>query len=51
MWPLRHPQHSRRGWRLDKPDLRVPNDSIIALAMALDAVENQPAAVEVLGWV
>ena len=44
-------KQSRRGWRLDKPDLRVPNDSIIALAMALDAVESPPAVVEVLGWV
>jgi hypothetical protein len=29
----------------------VPNDSIIALAMALDACEQRPAEVQVLGWV
>lgn len=44
-------KHSRRGWRLDRPNARVPNDSIIALAMALDACEQQPAAVEMLGWI
>ena len=43
-------KHSRRGWRLDKPNLDAPNDAIIALAMALDALDNQPAPVEVLGW-
>lgn len=43
-------KHSRRGWRLDKPSLDQPNDSIIALAMALEALENQPQPVEVLGW-
>jgi hypothetical protein len=44
-------KHSRRGWRLDRPNARVPNDSIIALAMALDACEQQPAAVELVGWI
>ena len=43
-------KHSRRGWRLDKPSLDTPNDSIIALCMALEALENQPEPVEVLGW-
>lgn len=43
-------RHSRRGWRLDKPSLDTPNDSIIALAMALEALENQPNPVQVLGW-
>jgi phage terminase large subunit-like protein len=43
-------KHSRRGWRLDKPSLEQPNDSIIALCMALDAHENQPEPVQVLGW-
>ena len=42
-------KHSRRGWRLDKPSLEQPNDSIIALCMALEALENQPEPVEVLG--
>jgi phage terminase large subunit-like protein len=38
-------RHNRRGWRLDQP-----NDSIIALCMALEAMENQPEPVEVLAW-
>lgn len=43
-------RHNRRGWRLDKPSLEQPNDSIIALCMALEAMENQPEPVQVLGW-
>jgi hypothetical protein len=43
-------RHNRRGWRLDKPSLEQPNDSIIALCMALEALENQPEPVEVIGW-
>jgi hypothetical protein len=43
-------RHSRRGWRLDKPSLDAPNDSVIALCMALEALENQPAPVQLLGW-
>ena len=35
-------RHNRRGWRLDKPSPREPNDSIIALYMALEVMENQP---------
>ena len=43
-------RHNRRGWRLDKPSLEQPNDSIIALCMALEAMENQPEPVQVIGW-
>jgi phage terminase large subunit-like protein len=43
-------KHNRRGWRLDKPGLDAPNDAIIALCMALDALENQPEPVQVIGW-
>jgi phage terminase large subunit-like protein len=43
-------RHNRRGWRLDKPSLKQPNDAIIALCMALEAMENQPEPVEVIGW-
>jgi hypothetical protein len=43
-------KHSRRGWRLDKPSLDAPNDSVIALCMALEALENQPAPARLLGW-
>ena len=44
-------RHGRRGWRLDKPDARTPNDAVVALAMAVDAVENQPEPTRVLGFV
>ena len=44
-------RHGRRGWRLDKPDERTPNDAIIALCMAVDAVENRPEPARVLGFV
>jgi phage terminase large subunit-like protein len=43
-------RHNQRSWRLDKPSLEQPNDSIIALCMALEALENQPEPVEVIGW-
>jgi phage terminase large subunit-like protein len=43
-------RHNRRGWRLDKPSLDAPNDSIIALCMAVEALENQPDEVQVIGW-
>jgi hypothetical protein len=35
---------------LDKPSLEQPNDSIVALCMALEAMENRPEPVQVLGW-
>ncbi len=41
---------SRRGWRLDRPSLDTLNDSIIALCMALDALEDQPEPVQLVGW-
>jgi len=44
-------RHGRRGWRIDKPDDRTPNDAIIALAMAVDAAENRPEPVKLLGWI
>ena len=44
-------RHGRRGWRLDKPTDATPNDAIIALCMAVDAVENRPAPARVLGFV
>jgi phage terminase large subunit-like protein len=43
-------RHSRRGWRIDKATRADNIDSIIALCMALEAAENQPAPVELLGW-
>ena len=35
-------RNSRRGARLDKPSLDLPNDAIVALCMALEALENVP---------
>jgi len=43
-------RNSRRGARLDKPSLDLPNDAIIAMCMALEALENVPAAPRVIGW-
>jgi phage terminase large subunit-like protein len=44
-------KHSRRGWRIDKPNSRVQVDAIIALAMAIDRHGNQPVPVELLGFI
>jgi phage terminase large subunit-like protein len=44
-------KHSRRGWRVDKPNGRVHIDGIIALCMALDRQVNQPAPAQLLGWI
>jgi phage terminase large subunit-like protein len=44
-------KHSRRGWRIDRASRADNVDAIIALCMALDALEDQPAPVELLGWV
>jgi hypothetical protein len=43
-------RHSRRGWRIDKPNPRANIDAIIALAMAVERAEQKPAPVELLGW-
>ena len=43
-------RHSRRGWRIDRPNPRVEIDGISALMMALDRLENRPQPVELLGW-
>jgi phage terminase large subunit-like protein len=43
-------RHSRRGWRIDKTNRSDNVDGVVALAMALDAAENQPAPVELVGW-
>jgi phage terminase large subunit-like protein len=44
-------KHSRRGWRIDRPNPRVEIDGVTALMMALDRLENRPAPVELLGWI
>lgn len=43
-------RHGRRGWRLDKPRKEINNDAVVALAMAVDRAESQPADVEFAGW-
>jgi hypothetical protein len=43
-------RHSRRGWRIDKPNPRADIDAIIALAMALERAEFQPTPAKLLGW-
>jgi phage terminase large subunit-like protein len=43
-------KHSRRGWRIDKPNDATPNDGIIALAMAVDSATHQAQPVKLLGW-
>jgi phage terminase large subunit-like protein len=39
-----------RGWRIDKLKSRDNIDAVVALAMAVEAAENKPAPVELLGW-
>jgi len=43
-------KHSRRGWRIDKPNPRTNNDAIIALAMAVERAEHRPEPIKLLGW-
>jgi phage terminase large subunit-like protein len=43
-------RHSRRGWRIDKPNPRANIDAMIALAMAVERAEHKPEPVELLGW-
>ena len=43
-------KHSRRGRRLDNLALDAPSDSIIALCMALEALENQRELVALVRW-
>jgi hypothetical protein len=43
-------RHSRRGWRIDKPNPRTNIDAVIALCMAVERAEFKPEPVELLGW-
>jgi hypothetical protein len=43
-------RHSRRGWRIDSPGRNVNVDGVVALCMALEAVENRAAPAELVGW-
>ncbi len=39
-----------RGWRIDKLKSRDNIDAVVAMAMAVEAAENRPAPVELIGW-
>jgi phage terminase large subunit-like protein len=43
-------RHGRRGWRIDKAGRADKIDGAVALAMALDRIENQPEPAKLLGW-
>ena len=43
-------RHSRRGWRLDRPDRSSNIDGLVALCMALERAEQRPEPVRLLGW-
>jgi hypothetical protein len=42
--------HGRRGWRIDKANWADKIDAVIALAMALDRLENRPEPTRLVGW-
>ncbi|MEO7197269.1 MAG: terminase large subunit, partial [Solirubrobacterales bacterium] len=35
-------RHGRRGWRLDKANRADKIDAVVAMAMAIDRLENRP---------
>jgi phage terminase large subunit-like protein len=43
-------RHGRRGWRIDKANRGDNVDAVVALAMAVEAAEQKPAEVAVVGW-
>jgi phage terminase large subunit-like protein len=43
-------RHGRRGWRIDKANRADKIDAAVALAMALDRLENRPAPTRLVGW-
>ena len=43
-------RHGRRGWRIDKADRADKIDGVVALAMALDRLEDRPAPTRLVGW-
>jgi phage terminase large subunit-like protein len=43
-------RHGRRGWRLDKAHWQDKIDAVVALAMALDRLEDRPAPTRLVGW-
>jgi phage terminase large subunit-like protein len=43
-------RHGRRGWRIDKANRSDKIDGCVALAMALDRLENRPEPTRLVGW-
>jgi phage terminase large subunit-like protein len=43
-------KHGRRGWRIDKANRADKIDAVVALAMALDRLENRPQPARLVGW-
>jgi phage terminase large subunit-like protein len=43
-------RHGRRGWRVDKANRADKIDAVVALAMALDRLENRPEPTRLIGW-
>lgn len=43
-------RHGRRGWRIDKAARADKIDAVVALAMALDRLEDRPAPTRLVGW-
>jgi len=43
-------RHGRRGWRVDKASRQDKIDAVVALAMALDRIENRPQPTRLVGW-
>jgi phage terminase large subunit-like protein len=43
-------RHGRRGWRVDKANRADKIDAVVALAMALDRLENRPEPAKLIGW-
>jgi phage terminase large subunit-like protein len=44
-------RHTRRGWRLERPDRATPIDSAVALCMAVERHAFQAEPVKLLGWI
>jgi phage terminase large subunit-like protein len=43
-------RHGRRGWRIDKARRSDKIDAVVALAMALDRLEDRPQPTRLVGW-
>jgi hypothetical protein len=41
--------HGRRGWRIDKANRSDKIDAVVALAVALDRIENRPEPAKLIG--